>query len=99
MAKPNPLQSALEHKPAPVARPSAPTETATAKGGGKGLAPSRVGRVMVAGYFAPEVQTALRIIAAEERTTIQELVAEGLDLVLAKRKRPQIARLSPNGQG
>jgi uncharacterized coiled-coil protein SlyX len=54
---------------------------------------------MVAGYFAPEVQTALRIIAAEERTTIQELVAEGLDLVLAKRKRPQIARLSPNGQG
>jgi hypothetical protein len=97
MAKPNPLQSALEHKPTPVARPSAPREATPTKS--TGMAPSRVGRVMVAGYFAPEVQTALRIIAAEERTTIQELVAEGLNLVLAKRKRPQIARLSPNGQG
>lgn len=56
-------------------------------------APSREGRVLVGAHFAPEVQTALKIIAAQERTTIQELLAEGIDAVFAKRGKPEIASL------
>jgi len=49
----------------------------------------------VGGHFAPEVQTALKIVAAEERTTIQALLAEGINTILAKRGKPEIAELTP----
>jgi hypothetical protein len=47
--------------------------------------------VVVAGHFPPEVQTQLKIMAAEERTTVQVLLGEALDLLFAKRHKPQIA--------
>jgi hypothetical protein len=50
--------------------------------------------VLVGGHFAPEVQTALKIIAAEERTTVQALLAEGINAVFAKRRKPEIADIS-----
>jgi hypothetical protein len=43
---------------------------------------ARDGRVMVAGYFSPELSRSLRILAAERDVTIQHLVGEGLDFVL-----------------
>jgi hypothetical protein len=51
--------------------------------------------VLIGGHFAPEVQTALKVIAAEERTTVQNLLAEALDTVFAKRGKPQLATLTP----
>lgn len=60
----------------------------------KGAAPSRVGRVLLGGHFAPEVQVALKVIAAEERTTVQALLAEGINAVFAKRHKPEIAEMS-----
>jgi hypothetical protein len=54
---------------------------------------SRSGRVLVGGHFASEVQRALRILAAEEGTTIQALLAEGINTVFAKRGKPEIADL------
>jgi hypothetical protein len=60
----------------------------------KTAAPSRSGRVLVGGHFAPEVQTALKIVAAEERTTVQALLAEGINAVFAKRRKPEIADIS-----
>jgi len=60
----------------------------------KGVAPSRVGRVLLGGHFAPEVQVALKVIAAEERTTVQALLAEGINAVFAKRHKPEIAEMS-----
>jgi len=92
MPKPNPLTQGLEQKsqariitttvqPVRATRASAP--------------PSRSGRVLVGGHFAPEVQTALKIVAAEERTTIQALLAEGINTILAKRGKPEIAELTP----
>ncbi len=96
MAKPNPLAQGLDRAqraaaptPAPVANDPAPTLTKTVK-------PSRSGRVLIGGHFAPEVQTALKIVAAEERTTLQALLTEAIDTVLAKRGKPQIAGLSTN---
>ena len=44
---------------------------------------------MVAGHFSPELATTLRILAAEERTTVQALLGEAWDMLLrAKNKHP-----------
>lgn len=92
MPKSNPLTQGLEQQPAsfrnktshrPAARPTA----------AKAAAPSRSGRVLVGGHFAPEVQTALKIIAAEERSTVQALLAEGINTIFAKRHKPEIAEI------
>ena len=93
MPKPNPLTQGLEQQPQPV-RASAthrpqPTQL-------KAVPPSRTGRVLVGGHFAPEVQTTLKVIAAEERTTMQALLAEGINAVFAKRHKPEIADIATN---
>lgn len=58
--------------------------------------PSRVGRVLIGGHFAPEVQMELKILAAQERTSVQSLIAEGINAVFARRHKAQIATLSPH---
>ena len=89
MPKPNPLTQGLEQQPPPrVSKLAAPPVTAP-----KAVAPSRSGRVLIGGHFAPEVQTALKIIAAEERTTVQALLAEAINTVFAKRRKPEIAEI------
>ncbi len=97
MAKPNPLAQGLnlsarvatpvEEKPA--AQDVAPEAPRAKK------ARSRDGRVLVGGFFAPEVQTALKVLAAEERSTVQALLTEAINTVFAKRGRPEIAGLPP----
>ncbi len=93
MPKPNPLTQGLEQR-----QPSARTATIPARSetAPKSVAPSRSGRVLIGGHFAPEVQTALKIIAAEERTTMQALLAEGINTVFAKRRKPEIADIATN---
>lgn len=87
MPKPNPLTQGLEHHPPSAARTSALRAT------GKTVPPSRSGRVLIGGHFAPEVQMALKVIAAEERTTIQALLTEAINIVFAKRRKPEIAKM------
>jgi hypothetical protein len=82
MAKPNPLTQALNRKHTESAPVPTPAMTP---------ARSRVGRVLVGGHFSKDVQRMLKIIAAEEGTTIQALLAEGINHVLAKRGKPEIA--------
>jgi len=92
MPKPNPLAQGLNQArraAAPVSIAAAESRT-TPRAGGVG---SRSGRVLVGGHFATEVQRALRIIAAEEGTTMQALLAEGINTVFAKRGKPEIAGL------
>lgn len=48
-------------------------------------AKARVGKKAIVGYFSPELNLALHIIAANEGTNIQSLVGEALDLLLASR--------------
>jgi hypothetical protein len=90
MAKPNPLTQGLEQQPQSA---RSKTNQGQHRIPAKAAAPSRSGRVLVGGHFAPEVQTALKIIAAEERTTVQALLAEGINTVFAKRKKPEIAEI------
>lgn len=94
MPKPNPLAQGLERQaPArvPTAKPS-PNQRKDHKAAAP--PPSRSGRVLVGGHYAPEVQTALKVIAAEERTTVQALLAEGINTVFAKRRKPEIAQIT-----
>jgi hypothetical protein len=95
MPKPNPLSQGLEQNTAsrlvvaaPAVQPSVIPKAV--------VAPSRTGRVLIGGHFAPEVQRALKIIAAEEGTTIQALLAEALNTVFAKRQKPEIAEFTAN---
>jgi hypothetical protein len=90
MPKPNPLTQGLEKQPAALIKSPKRSHTIAAP---KPAAPSRSGRVLVGGHFAPEVQTALKVIAAEERTTVQALLAEGINTVFAKRRKPEIAEI------
>lgn len=99
MAKTNPLAQGLNRTQKPALAPvvaAAVVANDQPAPGAKSSAPSRLGRVLIGGHFAPEVQMALKIVAAEERTTVQALLAEAIDIVLAKRGKPQIAGLSTN---
>lgn len=59
---------------------SAPApSTAPPAGRGGRSSPARQGKVMVAGYFSPEVNRRLRVMAAERGTTVQALLGEALD--------------------
>lgn len=91
MAKPNPLAQALkqtaEPPPSTAAAVRPPVSTA------KPRAKSRNGRTLIGGFFAPEVHKALKMIAAEDETTLQALLAEGINAVFARRGKAEIAGL------
>lgn len=92
MPKPNPLAQGLSRARQPsTADIVALSPADTLRPGSTG---SRSGRVLVGGHFATQVQRALRIIAAEEGTTVQALLAEGINTVFAKRGKPEIAGLT-----
>jgi hypothetical protein len=94
MPKPNPLTQGLDQQQPSLARSktsTAPAAQPTAAPAKPAAAPSRAGLVLIGGHFAPEVQSALKVIAAEERTTMQALLAEAFNMVFAKRGKPQIA--------
>jgi hypothetical protein len=95
MPKPNPLTQGLERQAPATSAIRAVTNTQKPKNPASKapVALSRTGRVLIGGHYAPEVQTALKIIAAEERTTVQALLAEGINTVFAKRHKPEIAQI------
>lgn len=49
-----------------------------------GVRPARAGKTMIAGYFSPDLARAVKVLAAERGVTVQALVGEGLDHVLAQ---------------
>ncbi len=93
MPKQNPLMQGLEQK-SPVRETKTPQPVKATRAT---VTPSRSGRVLVGGHFAPEVQTALKIVAAEERTTVQALLTEGINTIFAKRGKPEIAEFMAAG--
>jgi len=53
--------------------------------------PGRSQKSNVTGYFPPAVKKQLRMLAAEHDTTIQALLAEGINDLFAKYGKPEIA--------
>ena len=54
--------------------------------------PSRTGRKLIAGHFDPKVAKQLKLLAAEEETTIQALLEEALDLLFVKKGKRAMTR-------
>jgi hypothetical protein len=59
-----------------------------------GLAPSRIGRVQVAGFFSKETSKQLRQLALDTDGTVQSLLTEALNDLFAKHGMPPIADAS-----
>jgi hypothetical protein len=53
--------------------------------------PSRRNTRLIGGHFPPEIGRQLRMLAAEEDTTIQALLEEAIKLLLAKKARTGFA--------
>lgn len=93
MAKGNTLQAMLDRAkaggdaPATPAPSVVPTTTPS-----KPAQAGRQGTKLIGGHFAPEVSTQLRILAAEEGTTVQSLLGEALDDLFVKKGRSRTSR-------
>lgn len=72
---------------AQAAREEAPPEQA----GRMGLQPGRIGTKAITGHFAPEVRAQLKVLAAEQGRTMEDMMAEGLNLLFAAYNKPEIA--------
>jgi len=59
---------------------------------GKSDKPSRVGRVAFASWQTVDTVRQLRILAAEQGTTLQALTAEALNLLFTKHRKPPLAK-------
>lgn len=68
-----------------VQQPVRPTNT---------LKPSRSNRKHIGGYFDPTVSKQLKELVAKEDVTVQDLLAEALDMLFQARGMPTIARNS-----
>lgn len=86
-----PLEEAPSAPPAQAKarRPRMKGETNT----GTFQRPVREGKRFIGGHFDPTVARQLRLIAAEDDTTIQQLLEEAVDLLFAKKGRAKSAEL------
>ncbi len=91
MAKGNTLQAMLDRAKSGGDTPAPPIPVSEAIPA-KPAASGRQGTKLIGGHFAPEVSTQLRILAAEEGTTVQRLLAEALDDLFVKKGRGRVAR-------
>ena len=92
MKSANALQAVLDRQADPALGPetsatAAPEERASAR------RPSRRGKRLVGGHFPPDVARQLKIIAAEEGTSVQALLEEALDLLFVKKGKGHIGSL------
>jgi hypothetical protein len=90
MKKPNPLMAGLEHFDRKGAASAAPVGAAEAAPR-TGKARSRQGAVQIAAFFPEEVRTQLKVLAAEQRREIQDLMGEALNLIFVKYGKAEIA--------
>jgi len=93
-------------KAAPAAEPETPTppkprkaiavkaaaagETTRSRKAKAAPKPSRASTKLIGGHFAPEYSTQLRIIAAEEDTTLQNLLTEALNDLFVKKGKARL---------
>ena len=85
----NALQAVLDRQalspPTPPQAPTARVADETSARAGKFYRPSRDGRRLIAGHFDPKVAKQLKLLAAEEDTTVQALLEEAVDLLFLKK--------------
>lgn len=92
MKKANPLTAGLaqfDRKSAAPVKPAPASNRSRAQR--EGGVPSRHGAVQIAAFFPEEVRAQLKVLAAEQRRDVQDLLAEALNLIFVKYGRPEIA--------
>jgi len=99
MKKPNPLMAGLQQFDRKGAAPP-PAPAASAPVAANAPAPStpraiktrsREGAVQIAAFFPEEVRAQLKVLAAEQRREVQDLMAEALNLIFVKYGKAEIA--------
>jgi hypothetical protein len=55
----------------------------------------RDGKRFIGGHFDPKVAKQLKLLAAEEESTLQQLMEEALDLLFLKKGKGRIVRSDP----
>ena len=81
-------------EPQPTERQETEVPATGEKERGPHYRPGRENKRNVTGYFPPEVKRQLRLLCAEQDTTIQELLAEALNDLFAKYGKAEIAPLN-----
>lgn len=76
---------------APAEADSTPAAAGATSRGGSPVAPSRVGKKVIAGYFDPAVAKQLKQMAVDGDTTMQALLAEALNELFQKHGKPTLA--------
>lgn len=83
--------------PAPAPQPEASEAAASepvkkAAKPAKFTRPSRTGTKFVGGHFDPKVAKAMRLMAAEDDTSIQALLEEAIDLLFVKKGKGRVIK-------
>lgn len=91
-AKTEPSEPVAQITPPPTITAPTPDPVPSSDKRTKFHRPSREGRKLVAGHFDPKVAKQLKLIAAEDDTTVQALLEEALNLLFVKKGRGVVAR-------
>jgi hypothetical protein len=86
------LQAVLDRKNATLPEQSGRSDTPRQQAGNsrEQRAASRHGLHLIGGHFSSEVVKQLRILAAEEETTIQSLLGEAIDDLFVKKGKSRL---------
>ena len=77
-----PVQPEQQQVPAPQAPAPAAAEPTPARAK---VPAARVNKVPVIGYFSDELRQGLKLLAVQERTSVQSLLGEAIDLLMRQR--------------
>jgi len=94
MKKANPLMAGLaqfDRKATPAPEPVAANPVTGTSKSASARPPSRQGAVQIAAFFPEDVRAQLKVVAAEQRRDVQDLLAEALNLIFVKYGKPEIA--------
>ena len=75
----------------PVTRPTAGKATQLARKAQANVAPSRVNTKSLTVHFPEAVRRQLKMLAVEQGRTMEDLIAEGFNLLFVKYRKPEIA--------
>jgi len=89
MKQPSSLQAVLAREVAEI-EPAKPAPAPQPEPKEKFYRPSREGRRFLGGHFEPKVVRQVKMLAAEDDTTVQALLEEALDLLFVKKGRGKI---------
>jgi hypothetical protein len=87
----NALQAVLDRQATAAAPPTPPARGPAVLNAHS--RPSRTGKRLIGGHFPPNIAKHLKILAAEEGTSVQALLEEALDLLFVKKGRGHIERV------